>query len=990
MRFRVLHMAVAAMLMCFAIPSNADDRSDAIALGERLYQKGHYQRALDLLENVTPQDVMSEGYALLCKARLCTEDYEAALVAFESRYGRTVLAPWIDLVYARNLFAEERYPEALSRYSSVPETAVSYKEYTEVLFKKAYCHSATGRPEEALELYEQVIGRRKSDFTSPSLYAAGYIKYSDNDFIAAEQYFLESVKDERFREQSSYYLLECRFMQRDYDYVIKNGGKVYADAPEARRPHLARILSETYLVTGDAARANAYYKLADTSADSRADLFYAGSLQYALKNWRGAVDKFSRMGDLTDSIGQIAAYQLGYSCIQTKDKVSAMEAFRQASATSFNADIKEDAYLNYAKLAFDLNYDSAPFEQYMRTWPQNGKNDMIYDYIAVASLYKHDYAAAISAYDRIDKLGASMRGNYVKANYLLAEQLIRGGSYSDAIEPLNAVTAYAGRASHMGKLSRYWLAESNYRAGYYLQAGSIFTDLYNNSALEDRAEGKLLSYNIAYCYFRSGDYPAAARWFGKYVDAGDATAREDALLRRADCHFIRQDYKEAAAMYALAKAEIGRNSTLYPVYQEGLAYGFLGNVSQKAKVLSDALGAAPSTPFYPEAVYELGRSYVSLHKDNEARSAFKALAARSADSTYVAKSLVELAMIDRNAGNYDAALEQYKRVVENYGRTESADGALMAIESIYQSMGEPDKYFAYAEQLGRSVGSEEEKERAFFNSVEQIYRTGNYDRAIVAISRYLEAYPEGIDAVTACYYMGESHRAEGDAEKALTWYAKVIETGGASSYVEPSMLACADINFRLGRYSLAYDDYVRLHSATSDGASRLSAESGMLRSSYKARNYDGAVVSADLVLGNALATDADSREARYVKAKSLLSTSRREEAYGLFETLAKSPATAEGAEASYLLVQDVYDRGQFDKVEEMVYDFAGKAGGQSYWLAKAYIVLGDAFVENDNLKQARATFESVLSGYEPSSAEDDVLDVVKDRIARLDSIAGGV
>lgn len=988
MRYRLLRAAALAILL-LAAPSVASGRPDALSLGGRLYNKGHYHRALDLLENAPSQDAMIEGYALLCKAQLRTADYERAVSDYESRYGKTALTPQIDLVYGRNLFDEGRYAEALSRYADVPQWAVSYKDYTETLFKRAYCSSAAGDSSAALDLYEEVIGRRRSDFTAPSLYAAGYILYSRSDFAGAEKYFSRSARDGRFRSQSEYYILECRFMQRDYAYVTEHGGQVYADAPEARRPHLARILSEAYLVTGDAARAGAYFKYADETPGSRADLFYAGSLQYVLHNWRGAADSFSQMGELTDSIGQIAAYQLGYSYIQLKDKVSAMEAFLTASKSSYDEGIREDAALNHAKLAFDLNYDSAPFEQYMLEWPKSGKNDMIYDYIAVASLYKHDYTAAIAAYDRIDQLSGTMRGNYVKANYLLAAQLIGSGSYTDAIEPLNAVTAYAGRSSQMGKLSRYWLGEAQWHTGNYAQAGEIFTALYNNSALEDRAEGKLLPYNIAYCYFRSEDWQSAARWFSKYLDSRDRTAREDALLRRADCYFIRQDYKEAADMYASALDEIKGQARVYPIYQEGLALGFLGKTRQKSNTLSEALSADPLSPFYSEAVYELGRTRASLHRETEARAAFNTLAHKSPDSTFVAKAIVELALMDRNEGNYDSALARYKQVVERYGRTDSAEGALMAIESIYQSRGEVDKYYAYVEEIGRPGVSDAEKEQAFFNSVEQIYRTGNYEQATVALARYLESYPDGADALTARWYMAESLRSQGDAEKALQWYGEVLDKGGASAYSEAAMLACAEINSQLGRYSMAYEQYSKLRGFSSDTATRLSAERGMLESAYRSKDYASAIVASDMVLGDSLASASDIRRARYVKAKSLLSTSRREEAYGLFSSLAGEPATAEGAEASYLLIQDVYDRGQFDKVEPMVYAFADKAAGQPYWLAKSYIVLGDSFVENDNLAQARVTFKSVLDGYEPQFDGDDVRDVARDRLSRLERISAG-
>ena len=67
----------------------------------------------------------------------------------------------------------------------------------------------------------------------------------------------------------------------------------------------------------------------------------------------------------------------------------------------------------------------------------------------------------------------------------------------------------------------------------------------------------------------------------------------------------------------------------------------------------------------------------------------------------------------------------------------------------------------------------------------------------------------------------------------------------------------------------------------------------------------------------------------------------------------------------------------------MVYDFAAKAGDQSYWLAKAFIVLGDSFVERGNIEQAVVTYESVRDGYTPTEEGDDVLDTVEHKLATL-------
>ena len=124
-------------------------------------------------------------------------------------------------------------------------------------------------------------------------------------------------------------------------------------------------------------------------------------------------------------------------------------------------------------------------------------------------------------------------------------------------------------------------------------------------------------------------------------------------------------------------------------------------------------------------------------------------------------------------------------------------------------------------------------------------------------------------------------------------------------------------------------------------------------------------------------------------AKSYLATSRRDEAFVILERLSGNVSDVYGAEAAYMLIQDSYDRGQFEEVENKVYAFSDSGSSHVYWLARSFIVLGDSFAERGELEQAEATFESVLEGYTPSGQDDDVLDNVNMRLKRLKEMAGG-
>jgi TolA-binding protein len=381
-------------------------------------------------------------------------------------------------------------------------------------------------------------------------------------------------------------------------------------------------------------------------------------------------------------------------------------------------------------------------------------------------------------------------------------------------------------------------------------------------------------------------------------------------------------------------------------------------------------------------MYELGRAYVSVGEPEDAVRTFKTLRSATEDPDYATRALLELGMIARNGGDDAKALEYYKQVATQGG--DYADDALLAIESIYRTRQEPDAYIAFVNSLGdKAARTDEQKEEVYFSTAEEIFLGGNYAKAESTFKSYLEKYPQGAKVAEATFYLGECYRGQGDKEKAVDAYADALKRGLDGSFKETAYLRMGDLSYSLQRYLNAYDGYRNLLDAAQLDDNKTAASVGMMRSAYRAREFADAIAAAQDVKTIRGASDDLRREADYIRAKSCLGMSRRAEAYGIFEQLAKDPSTAEGAEAAYLIIQDKFDRAEFDGIQDKVYDFSAKASGQNYWLAKAFIVLGDTFAENGNMAQAKATFDSIKSGYMPYGPEDEVLDQVELRLRKL-------
>ncbi len=968
-KMKKLIPAVAAALL-FQVGADAQNWQQV----HKLYHAGMYSEAVRLVGNAQGQD--ADAYRALCALGMRADNAQTLALAFVGRNGEHVLAPQVRFGLGQLLFDQGAYEEALKQFEKCK--GLYPDQEAERLYKMGFSAYSIGEWDFAATFLAKVKGQ---PYEAPAQYTLGYMDYARRYFKDAIGHLQTAAKDPRFKALSQYYILECRFNLEDYDYVVEHGEEIYAIAPDDRKPHLARILGESHLILGNVEEAGKYYSLDRNDAPTRSDRFYAGEINYLQQNWSEAVNQFTRMGERRDSLGQIASYQLAYSYIRLKNKVAAMTAFKEAADLSYSATIQEDAYYNYAKLAFDLGRDTAPFQEYLNRYG-TVKGDQIYSYMAMAALQNHDYEGAVDAYDHIDELDPRQKSNYMKAYFLRARQLMEAGSWRGAVQPLKAAAYYSDRKDGFNQISRYYLAEAFYRDGKYADARAILTELYNLSALPYRPEGGLIPYQLAYTYFKEADYEHALRWFTTYAETRNPLQGADALTRIGDCYFFRGDYATAVKAYEDQMAEYPDAQNLYPRLRAGVACGLLGDNAKKVHLLVPASTASPDAPYYGEALYELGRGYVALKKEDAAVRTFSTLRSTTRDSSLVAHSLLELGMIARNAGRAEDALDCYKEVVAQGG--EYAEDALLAIEAIYRTQKDPDAYLAYVNSLGQAANrTEAQKEEVYFSSAEQLYLAEDYAKAQATLLTYLEKYPQATYGSKARFYLAECYRFTGNKELACDAYEQALNEGLEGALAEGATLQLASLNYALGNYADAYRAYLRLKGSAQMEQNRKAAAIGLMRSSFRAREWADAIADSRLVLDSFKADKDLQREARYVNAKSLMSTSRRAEALEQFKLLAKEPATDEGAEAAYILIQDRFDRADFAAVQSQVYAFAEKAGNQSYWLAKAFIVLGDTFAEQDNMSQARATFESIKSGYTSTGDQDDVLDQVEMRLKKL-------
>jgi TolA-binding protein len=326
-------------------------------------------------------------------------------------------------------------------------------------------------------------------------------------------------------------------------------------------------------------------------------------------------------------------------------------------------------------------------------------------------------------------------------------------------------------------------------------------------------------------------------------------------------------------------------------------------------------------------------------------------------------------------------MRYYKRVVEEFPGSADAKNALVGLRNIYVDMGDVDKYFAYASQLG-SLGnvSIAEKDSLSYIASEKTYMSGDCQKTIQNFTKYLEEFPKGNFVLNANYYIGDCYYRNGELEKALEAFNVVVQRQ-KNQFTEQTLLAVSDIYMKTERNAEAFEIFDMLESVADIKANLLEARIGKLRAANKLKNPQNVVEAAAKVLISEKLPPEIEREARFNRANALLELNRTDDAFDEFARISANTKTTEGAESKYMLAKIYFEKGNLDKAEYEVFNFAEQNTPHQYWLAKSFVLLADVYAQKDDFFQAKATLQSVLDGY--ANTDDGIIDMASDKLSEL-------
>ncbi|MEZ4739476.1 MAG: tetratricopeptide repeat protein [Flavobacteriales bacterium] len=975
-------------------PAHYEHRDADMEHALTLFDKAKFGAAQYELERVVdriadahdPTRTEAEFYSAICAVRLFHDDAGYRLNAFIQEHPEDLHVGTVRFELLNNSFAHKKWKDAIAWSEKVDRFSLKPAELEEYHFKRGYAYFQEDDRERALGEFA-AVQNGTGVYAVPSTYYAAHINYERGSYETALVGFQKLKDDENFGKVVPIYIAEILFLQGKYDEMIAYAGPLLADDGGAKRTNeISRLAGEANYRTGKYAEALPFLeKSAQRVGVGREDRYILGYTYYRSGDLPKALAQFNLVANAEDSLAQLASYHMADCYLKLNEKNYARTAFKRAYEIGKDPKVTEDALFNYAKLAYDLSLDPYheainALQDYLRTYPNTPRKDEAYEFLLSVYLKTKNYEAALASLDEIKNKDIRLQSAYQKLAYDRGVELYEGRKYMDAALFFEKALKFPVDPKVNAK-AHFWMAESYYGQGDYSAALRKYDALRNSPGSYATELYEQAGYGMGYTFFKMKQYDEAATSFRRFIAGkqGEALQRSDAMLRIGDSYFVTKDNAQAIKWYDDA-IRTGAKDRDYAQYQKGVCQGLQGQFNEKIATLKNLLSTQPDSRYAADAKFQIAETYVFQEKDVDALNYYGQVVQQHPNSPNVRAAMLQSAYIHKRQGRPAEAIAQLKAIVAKYPTLDGSRDALAALENIYVEEGRVSEYETYLRSLSFVDPSTLDLDEKYYRSAEQLYFDEKCPQAIGAFGDYLNKYPKGAFALNAQYYRGDCLYRSAQYDLALPDLEAVVR-GNADQFMESALYGASDILFRDKRWEGAIDHFIRLESVASFPQNRLAAQVGQMRAYLELGRLPQAAEAAAKVSASPDATADLKAEAGLVVAKSALAQNDLDGAYTKFKSVTSSSTNALGAEAKYNMAYVRYLQRMYSDAEKEVFDLVKKYPAYDHWKARAFILLGDVYVQLDDRFQAKATLQAVIN----NSTEPELVAQAQQRLDAINA-----
>lgn len=941
----------------------------------------YFSKVSDNANNKTRLKENADYYEAMCAIRLDQKDADQKVLTFADTYPNSIKKNKAFYNVGNYYFANKKAPYALKWYSKVNPEALSLDNKKELNFKMGYAFIVTRNLDLAKSKFIPLINDPK--YGNDSRYYFGYISYKQEDYEVAEKTLEEIADDEAYKSEVTYYLLDISFKAGRFEKSIDVGLKLLKNSKPKEVSEISKIIGESYFNLEKYKDAIAYLRVYKGKKGkwNNTDYYQLGYAYFKQKDFKNAANNFNKIIDQKNNVSQKAYYNLGECYIYLDKKSEALNAFKSASEMTFDLKVKEDATLNYAKLSYE---EGNPFksvaevlQDFLTSYPKSTSYDEINTLVVTSYLYQQDYQGALD-YLKKKKSKQNQILSY-EVSYYRAIQLFNLNKYKEALPYFKEGKKAAETAINL--IALYWSAETNYRLGNYQVGLEEFMN-FKKIAPRTIEEYQLIDYNIGYSYFKLKAYEAAAVAFENFVETkqNDGVLNDDATIRMGDSFFATKAYQKSISAYKKIVDSYGASAD-YAQYQIAMSHGFLENNIDKINALESLLNNFELSNFRDDALFQLGNTY-SIVKDNEsAHLAYNKLFQNFPKSSYIARTLLRDGLLFYNDNENKKALKNYKEIVAKYPNSTEAKEAVSNAKNVYIDLGTIDEYAKWVKGISFINITDADLDNTTYVAAENKLLENNVSKATEGFKKYILAFPEGLHALQANFYLAQLLVKEGLEKEAISNYQYVINQP-QSEFSEQALNKLSQILLEEEDWATAIPLLERLEEEANLPLNILYAQSNLMKGYYQSEEFSKAVAYAEKILLQDKIDATVEYDAKIIIARAAFQSEDYPKAEEFYTEVERNANGELKAEALYFSAYFLNKKKQYEISNTTIQRITSDFSTYKYWGAKSFIIMAKNYyaLENSDPYQATYILENIIKNFPQF---EDVINDAKNELKKI-------
>ncbi|WP_282032035.1 tetratricopeptide repeat protein [Winogradskyella eximia] len=952
-----------------------------------LYNNKQYHAAQSLFDNVKDNtyDITIQSdcayYIANCAVRLNQNNADDLITEFVEDYPTSTKRNTAFLDVADYYFDNGKYAYARKWYEKLDEGSIARSEKERFNFNYGYALYSTKDEKKATKYLNRVVNSK--EYGSQAKYYIGFLAYQGDDYDKANEYFDQVSDNEKYKEKLSYYQADLNFKLGKFEKAIELAQAQLPRSNAAEKSELSKIIGESYFNLEKYTEAIPYlkdYKGKDRKW-SNTDYYQLGYAYYKQNDFESAISEFNKIIGGQNSVAQNAYYHLGESYINLNKKQEALNAFRNASQMDFDAKIQEDAWLNYAKISYEIGnpYQSVPqvLTSYLKAYPNSGYKEEVETLLIDSYITSKNYKEALELLK--GKNSFENKAAYQKVAFFRAVELFNENKYNEALglfkgslkEPIDPV--FVAKAT-------FWKAETEYNLNNYNDALIGFKQFDGYSESAGLSENENLNYNLAYTYFKLKDYSNASNYFEKFIKnmSNDKLRQNDAYLRLADGYFVSSKYQNAIEAYKKA-IQINEIETDYAAFQTAMSQGYLGKGADKISELKAFINQYPKSALRDDAMYELANSYVKSNESDKAMQMYDRLNSEYKTSAFTSKALLRQGLVYYNGNDNNRALTKFKQVATDFPGSGEAVQAVSTVRLIYIDLGKVDEYATWVRTLDYVEVTDVDLDNATYLAAEKPYLDNETDKAIRQFNKYLNEFPKGLHNEKAHFYLAQLYYKKELFDNAQPHYKAIVEAS-KSEYTEQAMVKLCEIYLGKSNWEKAVPVLKRLELEADYPQNVVYAQSNLMNAYYQTEDYVKAESYAEKVLSNSKLDNKVKSDAKLTIARSAIKIGDEAKAKIAYVEVEKLATGSVAAEALFYNGYFKNKAGDYEASNTTIQKLAKDYGSYKLFSAKGLVVMAKNFYALGDAFQATYILESVISNF------PDFTEVVTEAKAELNKI----